>query len=72
MVFLLQEVSQMTVSITIGFIGSFLPVYSDTFTVNFVVFRKYFQQSFLRGGDTLKCVFQFFCCYASRLVRYSL
>lgn len=43
MVFLLQEVSQMTVSITIALVGSFHPVYSDTFTVNFVVFGKYFQ-----------------------------
>lgn len=64
MLFLLQKVSQMTVSITIHFVCSFHPIYSDTFTVDLVVFRKYFQQGFLFGENALKCVFQFFGCYA--------
>ena len=64
MVFLLQEVSQMPVSVTIALVGSFHPVDSDTLTVDLVVFCKYFQQGFMCGGDTLKCVFQFFGCYA--------
>ena len=64
MVFLLQEVSQMTVSITIYLLGSFHPVYSNTLTVDLVVLCKYFQQGFMYGSDTLKCVFLIFGCYA--------
>lgn len=72
MVFLLQEVSQMTVSITIAFVCSFHPVYSDTFTVNLVMLRKYFQQGFLCGGNALKGIFNSSAVMLPRLVRYSL